>query len=229
MNKFLTMLGSAVCAVVLGGCAQCEYLCNLGCKSVDEMTLEQPTQTNIQSIIDQHKAKSNGAAELDKLCGKTWVPVFIKGQDSVVVENGKEVTKRVIELSGDTQAYIEFDRNGKVNGFSGMNIFTGAFAVTAPNNLRLGALTTVPVVRDADAEKVMRLDYEMLFMAQLNDFDNFVILENGDISFRRRNEEMLRCKSVPANSVKRYKAANAQQSKKAGSVSSNPAMPVMGK
>lgn len=229
MNKFLTILGGAAAVAVLGGCAQCEYLCNTVCKGVDAMTLEQKSATNIQPIVAQHKNMINGAAELDKLCGKTWVPVYIKGQDSVVLENDKEVVKKVIELPANVQAYIEFDRNGKVSGFSGMSLFNGAFAVTAPNNLRLGALATVPVAGEADGEKVMRLDYEMLFMAQLNDFDNFVILKNGDISFRRRNEEMLRCKSVPANSVKRYKAAGDAQSGKAAFDVVNPAMPVMGK
>ena len=133
------------------------------------------------------------------------------------------------------QAYIEFQRDGKITGFAGVNVFNGSFAVTAPNLLRFGALVTT-------LQAGPHLDYEMLFMAQLNDVDHFEITKDGQIEFKKRNMLMMRCKPVALKSIKRVAAPKAMtpvppeaQSSIAGKGSSkaskrvNPALPTVEK
>jgi heat shock protein HslJ len=120
----------------------------------------------------------------------------------------------------NVQPYIEFCRDGVVRGFAGVNNFSGNFAVGAPNTLRFGALAI-------SQKPGSHLDYEMLFKAQLNDADNFVLLKNGEIELRKRNALMLRCKPVSLSSVKQRGAAPVKNSGK-GNAADNPAMPTVG-
>lgn len=213
MKKYLTFCGAAVAAAALSGCS---------C-----MQLEEPAQPKIQEIVDAHRQNINRAEELNILCAKVWVPVYIKGQEGV---DGKNA----ITLPDNVQAYIEFQRDGKVSGFAGVNNFNGAFAVTAPNLLRFGALATT-------LQAGPHLDYEMLMMAQLNDVDHFVMLKSGEIEFRKRNMLMMRCKGVDSKLIKRAvpKAVTpvppdpqsriAPAAKSAGTLNGNPALPTVSK
>ncbi|MBO5923817.1 MAG: META domain-containing protein [Lentisphaeria bacterium] len=125
------------------------------------MQLDPVPQPKIQEIVEKHQQNVNRVEELNILCGKAWVPVYIKGQEGV---DGKNA----ISLPPEVQAYVEFQRDGKITGFAGVNVFNGSFAVTAPNHLRFGALVS-------NLQAGPHLDYEMLFMAQLNDVDRFVM------------------------------------------------------
>ena len=174
MYKFLNAAGGLLAAAALSGC----------CMMLDE----KPTP-RIQEIVDKHQLRINRAEELNILCGKAWVPVYIKGQEGV---DGKNA----ITLPANVQAYMEFTRDGKITGFAGVNVFNGSFAVTEPNRLRFGALVTT-------LQAGPHLDYEMLFMAQLNDVDHFEILKNGEIEFKKRNMLMMRCKPVALDKIQR--------------------------
>ena len=153
------------------------------------MMLDEQQPPRIQEIVEKHQQNVNRAEELNILCGKAWVPVYIKGQEGV---DGKNA----ITLPDNVQAYIEFQRDGKITGFAGVNVFNGSFAVTAPNLLRFGALVST-------LQAGPHLDYEMLFMAQLNDVDHFEMLKDGQIEFKKRNMLMMRCKPVALKSIKR--------------------------
>lgn len=153
------------------------------------MLPDDPEPTRVDEIVAEHKFMINRAQELDLLCGKAWVPVYVKGQEGV---DGKNA----IELPPEIQAYIEFHRDGKVTGFAGVNSFSGSFAVTAPDLLRFGALTTT-------LKAGTHLDYEMLFMAQVNEVANFSIDKDGMLELKKRTMLMLRCKPVdPAKLTK---------------------------
>lgn len=213
MSRIFAMVCGALAAAALSGC----------CMMLDE---QQPPR--IQEIVEKHQQSVNRAEELNVLCGKAWVPVYIKGQEGV---DGKNA----ITLPDNVQAYIEFQRDGKITGFAGVNVFNGSFAVTAPNLLRFGALVTT-------LQAGPHLDYEMLFMAQLNDVDHFEITKDGQIEFKKRNMLMMRCKPVALKSIKRVAAPKAMtpvppeaQSSIAGKGSSkaskrvNPALPTVEK
>jgi heat shock protein HslJ len=202
MNRFFSALGACVLAAAAGGCCM-----------VEEMKLQEQQPANISGIVNQHRQNINCKKELDILCGKAWVPVYIEGQDS---KDGKES----ISVPKNVQPYIEFCRDGVVRGFAGVNNFSGNFAVGAPNTLRFGALAI-------SQKPGSHLDYEMLFKAQLNDADNFVLLKNGEIELRKRNALMLRCKPVSLSSVKQRGAAPVKNSGK-GNAADNPAMPTVG-
>ena len=174
MNKVLSILCGAMAVVLLNGCC---------------MQLDPKPQPRIQEIVEKHQQQINRAEELNILCGKAWVPVYIKGQEGV---DGKNA----ITLPPEVQAYVEFQRDGKITGFAGVNVFNGSFAVTAPNRLRFGALVTT-------LQAGPHLDYEMLFMAQLNDVDHFVLNKNGEIEFMKRSMLMMRCKAVDLKNIKR--------------------------
>ena len=174
MNKALTVFCSAAVLAVLSGCC---------------MQLEPAPQPRIQEIVEKHQQNVNRAEELNILCGKAWVPVYIKGQEGV---DGKNA----ITLPPEVQADVEFQRDGKITGFAGVNVFNGSFAVTAPNKLRFGALVS-------NLQAGPHLDYEMLFMAQLNDVDHFVINKKGEIEFMKRNMLMMRCKAVDLKKINR--------------------------
>ena len=174
MNKVLSILCGAMAVVLLNGCC---------------MQLDSKPQPRIQEIVEKHQQQINRAEELNILCGKAWVPVYIKGQEGV---DGKNA----ITLPPEVQAYVEFQRDGKITGFAGVNVFNGSFAVTAPNRLRFGALVTT-------LQAGPHLDYEMLFMAQLNDVDHFVLNKNGEIEFMKRSMLMMRCKAVDLKNIKR--------------------------
>ncbi len=174
MNKLAGMLSGMLMAAVLCGCC---------------MMLEEPAAPKIQEIVLKHQENVNRNSELDILCGKAWVPVYIKGQEGV---DGKNA----ITLPTDVTAYVEFQRDGVISGFAGVNMFSGSFAVTAPNLLRFGALAST-------LQAGPHLDYEMLFMAQLKDVDHFELLKNGEIELKKRNMLMMRCKPVALDAVKR--------------------------
>ena len=174
MNKVLAVFCGVAAVAVLSGCC---------------MQLAPKPQPRIQEIVEKHQQKVNRAEELNILCGKAWVPVYIKGQEGV---DGKNA----ITLPPEVQAYVEFQRDGKITGFAGVNVFNGSFAVTAPNPLRFGALVST-------LQAGPHLDYEMLFMAQLNDVDRFVMNKNGEIEFMKRNMLMMRCKAVDLKNIKR--------------------------
>ena len=180
MSRFFAMVCGALTAAALSGC----------CMMLDE---QQPPR--IQEIVEKHQQSVNRAEELNILCGKAWVPVYIKGQEGV---DGKNA----ITLPDNVQAYIEFQRDGKITGFAGVNVFNGSFAVTAPNLLRFGALVTT-------LQAGPHLDYEMLFMAQLNDVDHFEMLKDGQIELKKRNMLMMRCKPVALKTIKRTAAPKA--------------------
>ena len=193
MNKILAIFCGFAADAALNGCAwlsetqqglQKEFNYWIG-----EMSIEEPQQPRIQEIVDKHQQRVNRAEELDLLCNKAWVPVYIKGQEGV---DGKNA----ITLPPEVQAYIEFSRDGKISGFAGVNVFNGSFAVTAPNLLRFGALVTT-------LQAGPHLDYEMLMMAQLNDVDHFEMLKDGQIEFKKRDMLMMRCKPVASKDVKR--------------------------
>ncbi len=167
-------IGVLATAALFGGCC---------------MMLDDSEPPKINEIVEKHKLEINRDKELDLLCGKAWVPIYIKGQEGV---DGKNA----IELPPELQAYIEFQRDGQVNGFAGVNSFSGSFAVTAPNLLRFGALATTLMAGP-------HLDYEMLFMAQINEVANFSIQPDGVLELRKRSMLMLRCKPVPLSAVKR--------------------------
>ena len=197
-----------------------------GCRWIKEMQLDPAPQPKIQEIVDKHQQKVNRAEELNILCGKAWVPVYIKGQEGV---DGKNA----ITLPADVQAYVEFQRDGKITGFAGVNVFNGSFAVTAPNWLRFGALVTT-------LQAGPHLDYEMLFMAQINDVDHFVINKKGEIEFMKRNMLMMRCKAVDLKNIKRKSVPKAMTpvppevkgkvtEKPAAAKKVNPAMPTVEK
>ncbi|MPM13688.1 hypothetical protein SDC9_60047 [bioreactor metagenome] len=156
------------------------------------MLLEEPEPTRIDEIVAEHKLKINRDEELNQLCGKAWVPVYIKGQEGI---DGKNA----IELPPEIQSHIEFHRDGTVSGFAGVNRFTGSFAVTAPNLLRFGALQTTLMAGQ-------HLDYEMLFMAQVNEVSNFEF-KDGMLELKKRNMLMLRCKPVDLAQVQKQSAA----------------------
>ena len=174
MGKLLNVLSGALAVSALCGCC---------------MLPEEPQAPKIREIVDKHQQRVNRAEELNVLCNKAWSPVYIKGQEGV---DGKNA----ITLPPEVQAYIEFHRDGKISGFAGVNVFSGSFAVTAPNLLRFGALVST-------LQAGPHLDYEMLMMAQLNDVDHFEVLKNGEIEFKKRNILMLRCKPVALSAVKR--------------------------
>lgn len=156
------------------------------------MLPDDPEPIKVDEIVAEHKNMINRAEELDLLCGKAWVPVYVKGQEGV---DGKNA----IELPPEIQAYIEFHRDGKVTGFAGVNNFQGSFAVTAPNLLRFGALTT-------SQQSGTHLDYEMLFMAQVNEVANFSVGKDGQLELWKRNVLMIRCKPAdPAKLAKQPK------------------------
>ena len=211
MKKYVYLCSALATAAILNGCC--------------DMRLENPAQPKIKEIVDAHKQNINRAEELDLLCGKAWVPVYIKGQEGV---DGKNA----ITLPENVQAYIEFHRDGKISGFAGVNHFNGAFAVTAPNQLRFGSLATT-------LQAGPHLDYEMLMMAQLNDADHFEMLKSGEIEFRKRNMLMMRCKSVALKNLKRTapKAmtpvppepkSSIAPKKTGGALNGNPALPTVG-
>ena len=211
MNKVLTIFCGAVAAVLLNGCF---------------MQLESKPQPRIQEIVEKHQQQINRAEELNILCGKAWVPVYIKGQEGV---DGKNA----ITLPPEVQAYVEFQRDGKITGFAGVNVFNGSFAVTAPNRLRFGALVTT-------LQAGPHLDYEMLFMAQLNDVDHFVINKSGEIEFMKRSMLMMRCKAVDLKNIKRKSVPQAMTpvppevkgkvvEKEASAKKVNPALPTVEK
>lgn len=200
MNKLFSLLGVAAAVIMASGCCM-----------IDEMTLEKQQPPQIQSIVEKHTAEINRKLELDKICGKVWGPVYIFGQENANAE------KTSVQAPAD-RAYIEFARNGKFNGFGGVNFFSGAFAVSAPDQLRLGAIATT-------LKAGGNLDYEMLFMAQLGDVDSFALLKNGEIEFKKRNVVMIRCKAVDPKLVKR--AANAKKVVKPAAQAVNPAMPTV--
>ena len=189
------------------------------------MLPDDPQPTKVSEIVEEHKLMINRAEELDLLCGKAWVPVYVKGQEGV---DGKNA----IELPPEIQAYIEFRRDGKVTGFAGVNSFSGSFAVTAPNLLRFGALTTTQ-------KAGTHLDYEMLFMAQVNEVANFSITPDGMLELKKRTMLMLRCKPVdPAKLAKQPKAKTAAPApakaasparKNAPAQPGNPALPTVEK
>ena len=160
------------------------------------MLPDDPEPTKVDEIVAEHKLMINRAKELDLLCGKAWVPVYVKGQEGV---DGKNA----IELPPEIQAYIEFHRDGKVTGFAGVNNFSGSFAVTAPDLLRFGALTTTQ-------QAGTHLDYEMLFMAQVNEVANFSVGKDGMLELKKRSMLMLRCK--PADPAKLAKQPKPQSS-----------------
>ncbi len=189
MYKMLALSCTAAALLAFNGCTQIEKACDLGEYCIDEMTLSEQPQPRIQSIVEQHKQNVNRAQELDILCGKVWIPVYIKGQEGV---DGKNA----ITLPQDVQAYIEFHRDGRLSGFAGVNVFDGSFAVTAPNLLRFGAIAT-------SLQAGPHLDYEMLMMAQLKDVDHFELLPSGEIEFKKRNMLMIRCKGVDPATVSR--------------------------
>ena len=181
--KILTLAGFLGLALLGSGCF---------------MLPDDPAPTRVDEIVAEHKLKVNRAEELDLLCGKAWVPVYIKGQEGA---DGKNA----IELPPEIQAYIEFHRDGTVSGFAGVNSFSGSFAVTAPNLLRFGALTTTLMAGT-------HLDYEMLFMAQINEVANFEITKEGLLELKKRTMLMLRCKPVdPAKVVNQPPAAPAPE------------------
>jgi len=158
------------------------------------MLLEPQPPTRVDEIVAEHQLKANRDQELNLLCGKAWVPAYVKGQEGI---DGKNA----IQLPPEIQAYIEFHRDGKVSGFSGVNQFSGSFAVTAPNLLRFGALQTTLMAGQ-------HLDYEMLFMAQINEVSNFEI-EEGQLLLKKRNMLMMRCKAVDPAQLKKPAAQTA--------------------
>ena len=180
MNKVFTFFCGAAVLAALSGCC---------------MQLDPAPQPKIQEIVEKHQQNVNRAEELNILCGKAWVPVYIKGQEGV---DGKNA----ISLPPEVQAYVEFQRDGKITGFAGVNVFNGSFAVTAPNHLRFGALVS-------NLQAGPHLDYEMLFMAQLNDVDRFVMNKNGEIEFMKRDMLMIRCKAVDLKKIDRKSAPKA--------------------
>lgn len=200
-NKLFSVLGAAAAVAATAGCCV-----------IDEMTLEDKQQPEIKSIVEKHSVNVNRKQELDKLCGKVWIPVYINGQESAA-------NKAAADQAKTAQAYIEFDRSGKLNGFGGVNHFSGAFAVTAPDRLRFGAIA-------ATLKAGSNLDYEMLFMAQLSDIDSFSALKNGEIEFKKRDVVMIRCKAVDPKQIKRAAAVRGK-AVKAGAAAANPAMPTV--
>ena len=210
MNKVFSAFFGVIGAVAFSGCC---------------MMLEEAPQPKIQEIVERHQQQVNRAEELNILCGKAWVPVYIKGQEGV---DGKNA----ITLPADVQAYLEFKRDGKITGFAGVNVFNGSFAVTAPDRLRFGALVTT-------LQAGPHLDYEMLFMAQLNDVDHFVLAKNGQIELMKRNMLMMRCKPVDLKLIKRSKpqtmtpvppeVKGRTASGKTVNAKSNPALPTVEK
>ena len=141
--------------------------------------------------------------------------------------------KNAISLPENVTAYVEFQRDGKITGFAGVNVFNGSFAVTAPNHLRFGALVST-------LQAGPHLDYEMLFMAQLNDVDHFVINKNGEIEFMKRNMLMMRCKRMDLKKIARKSVPEAMTpvppevkgkvtEKSAVAKKSNPALPTVEK
>ena len=193
MNKMLAIFCGTVTAVFIGGCAQLESAYNTAvsvvCEHVRDMQLDPKPQPRIQEIVEKHQQQINRAEELNILCDKAWVPVYIKGQEGVDGKNS-------IALPPEVQSYVEFQRDGKITGFAGVNVFNGSFAVTAPNQLRFGALVST-------LQAGPHLDYEMLFMAQLKDVDHFVVNKKGEIEFMKRSMLMMRCKAVDLKSIKR--------------------------
>lgn len=211
MNKFLMVLCGVITVAVISGCC---------------MMLDEASQPKIQQIVEKHQQQVNRAEELNILCGKAWVPVYIKGQEGV---DGKNA----ITLPANVTAYVEFKRDGKITGFAGVNVFNGSFAVTAPNHLRFGALVST-------LQAGPHLDYEMLFMAQLNDVDHFVINKSGEIEFMKRNMLMMRCKNVDLKKIARKSTPKAMTpvppevkgkvtEKSAAPKKSNPALPTVEK
>ena len=193
MNKMLAIFCGTVTAVFISGCAQLESAYNTAvsvvCEHVRDMQLDPKPQPRIQEIVEKHQQQINRAEELNILCDKAWVPVYIKGQEGVDGKNS-------IALPPEVQSYVEFQRDGKITGFAGVNVFNGSFAVTAPNRLRFGALVST-------LQAGPHLDYEMLFMAQLKDVDHFVVNKKGEIEFMKRSMLMMRCKAVDLKSIKR--------------------------
>ncbi len=206
MNVSSTLL-TLTAAVLLCGCGSVE-------KYIDEMTLEQDSAPQIKNIVEKHKAEINRKQELDLLCNKAWVPVYINGQEG-------EDAKNAIALPKDVQAYIEFKQDGQFSGFSGVSFFSGAFAVSAPDKLRLGSIA-------ATLKAGAHLDYEMLFMAQLSDVDNFAVQKNGELVFRKRNALMIRFKPVDPKTVKRPAAAvKSKKAAQSNTAADNAAMPTV--
>lgn len=205
MSRLFNILGAAAAVAVA----------TAGCCMVEKMKLEDQQASEIKTIVDSHRKNVNCKKELDILCGKAWVPVYVEGQMS---KDGKE---NISMPDKAKQPYIEFSRDGEVCGFAGVNNFYGDFAVTAPNGLRFGTLNM--------AQKPgSYLDFEMLFKAQLCDVDNFVLLANGELELRKRNVLMLRCKPVALKAVKRVDK-NGAAGKNNADQGKNPAMPTVGK
>lgn len=211
MKGILSVICGALSAAALSGCC---------------MMLEDAGQPKIKEIVEKHQSNVNRKQELDLLCGKAWVPVYIKGQEGV---DGKNA----ITLPTDVVAYVEFMRDGKVGGFAGVNHFEGSFAVTAPDRLRFGALIST-------LQAGPHLDYEMLFMAQLNDVDHFVLLKNGQIEFMKRSMLMMRCKPVDLKKISKKPVPKAMTpvppeaksniaGKGKGGAGKNPALPTVEK
>ena len=226
MKKAFYLLCSGILLSAASGCSYWDMTQKAVCDVVDEVMLEEPSSPMIQEIVEKHQAQVNRPEELDLLCGKAWVPVYIKGQEGV---DGKNA----IALPPEVKAYLEFHRDGRISGFAGVNAFDGAFAVTAPNQLRFGAFAST-------LQAGPHLDYEMLFMAQIKDVDRFEILPSGEIEFKKRNMLMMRCKPEALTAVRKQaksevvtpvppepKSGIAPKGKADGTV--NPALPTVEK
>ena len=122
MSRLFNILGAAAAVVAV----------TAGCCMVEKMKLEEQQAPEIKTIVDSHRKNVNCKKELDILCGKAWVPVYVEGQMS---KDGKE---NISMPDKAKQPYIEFSRDGEVCGFAGVNNFYGEFAVTSPNGLRFG-------------------------------------------------------------------------------------------
>ena len=115
MNKVLSILCGAMAVVLLNGCC---------------MQLDPKPQPRIQEIVEKHQQQINRAEELNILCGKAWVPVYIKGQEGVDGKNAitlpPECDIRVSIEAASTFGWHRFV------GSEGLAIGLDTFGASAP-------------------------------------------------------------------------------------------------
>ncbi len=129
-----------------------------------------------EAEIAEKASKACPVAEPFKsdLVETTWTPTFLKNQDNAPMPKGGE----------DGIVFLRFDKNLKVNGMSGNNLFSGD-VIIAPNG-SWRAVNFLSTRRMGPYDK-----YEYKFLQALHKADNIYLSSNGKVMRLQSDKDVL--------------------------------------